>query len=279
MALLNFVDSVTIPTALKSYGNQPGEINHLYGIYGRGQALVQIATVVSTSIVLPLIPYITRAIAENEWDRTRNVINRAHDLGHFVSWPAAFGLLALTLPINLGLFTNLEGSLVLAVISFSSLFTSLTVLGTGILQGMNQSNQAAIIIIFGVAVKFLLNFVLIRYYGLTGAAYSTAIIYLLLFLLNTYFILKAIRFPVWKKETTVLALSSMIMAAAIGIPTLFLDIAGWSRIQALGYTAGAVIVGGSIYMVLVILLKGLDRETLQSIPVLNKIMSKKAERN
>ena len=41
----------------------------------------------------------------------------------------------------------------LSVLGFSAVFTSLTILGTGILQGMNLEKQAAYIILAGVIVK------------------------------------------------------------------------------------------------------------------------------
>src|SRR5699024_5260280 len=55
MALLNFIDALTVPIGLRSSGVEPQAINYLYGIYGRGLALVQIATIFATSIVFPLI--------------------------------------------------------------------------------------------------------------------------------------------------------------------------------------------------------------------------------
>lgn len=53
------------------------------------------------------------------------------------------GLLALTLPLNLALYTNIEGSAMLAIINASAVFTSLTLVSTGILQGMNLTKLAA----------------------------------------------------------------------------------------------------------------------------------------
>ena len=68
MALINFIDSTTIPMGLRSAGIEEGRINYTYGIYSRGLSLVQIATVFSSSIILPLIPLITKKLAENKRD-------------------------------------------------------------------------------------------------------------------------------------------------------------------------------------------------------------------
>ncbi len=52
----------------------------------------------------------------------------------------AAGLAGLTVPLNIALFTNNEGSVTMAVVLASSVFTSLALLGTGILQGIGESN-------------------------------------------------------------------------------------------------------------------------------------------
>jgi O-antigen/teichoic acid export membrane protein len=272
MALLNFIDSITIPFALAEAGNNQREMNYLYGIYGRGLALVQIATVFATSIVLPLIPLITSKLAERKYKETTQVLERTHHITHLLSWPAAFGLLALTLPLNLALFTDLEGSWVLAIIGFSSVFTSLTLLGTGILQGMNLAKLAAYIIVFGVIVKTILNIVLIQQFDLVGAAASTFIVYFLLYIVNSFVIHKKIPFVFFKRETIIFIISSIIMGAAIGLPTLLVDIQHWTRIQALLYTGGAILIGAIIFFGLIILLKGISKTELKSFPFIGRFI-------
>lgn len=101
MALLNFVDSVTIPYSLKRTDIDQN-ITYMYGIYGRGLSLVQIATVFSSSIVLPLIPLLTETLAEKNYEKASGILERTHRLTHLVSWPARFGPLALSLPFKPG---------------------------------------------------------------------------------------------------------------------------------------------------------------------------------
>ncbi|MEW9502279.1 putative polysaccharide biosynthesis protein [Jeotgalibacillus marinus] len=269
MALLNLVDSISIPTSLKSFGNTQDDINYLYGIYGRGLTLVQIVTVFATSIVLPLVPSISAKLTQNDHKGTIKLIENTYFLTDVISWPAAIGLVALTYPINFALFTNLEGSNVLAIISFSSLFTSLTVLGTGILQGMNKAKLAAWIIIGGVLSKLFLNIILVNVYGLIGAAISTAIVYLLLFIINTYFIWKHSKFNYFSKKIATVLVSSMIMGVLIGFPSLVVNVEELSRTVALIYV-GALIIGGVIiYFSLLLLCKVIDKDIVKRIPFIN----------
>lgn len=198
MAVLNLVDSLTIPLSLISFGEAPEEINYLYGIYGRGLALLQIVTVFATSIVLPLIPAITVKIAKGDTEAVRSIIRKSFFLITIFSLPAAVVFTILAEPINVALFTNSEGTPIVAIILAGSVLASLSVLGTGILQSLQKAKLAALLVIFAVVAKIFLNLLLIPQYGLIAASATTVMVYFLLFALNSYFIWRQIevRFPV-----------------------------------------------------------------------------------
>ncbi|WP_274309130.1 DUF5693 family protein [Solibacillus daqui] len=279
MALFNFVDSFTATYSLKQIGiTTQQEINYLYGLYGRGATLVQITTVFASSIILPLVPLITKKLAQNDVAGTRSVIEQTYRMTHLITWPAAMGLLALTLPLNLALYTNIEGSSMLAIINASAVFTSLTLVSTGILQGMNQAKLAAYIILVGVALKIVLNIVLIQQYGLEGAAWSTLIVYAVVFIVNTLFILRKISFSAFNATILKIIISSIIMAVIVGLPTLWFDVANFGRMLALGYVFVAIAIGGVVYFALLWVLRAIHPEDLKRIPVLGKKLQLK-ERN
>ncbi|TFB19285.1 polysaccharide biosynthesis protein [Filobacillus milosensis] len=270
MALVNVVDSFTVPLGLRTAGTETEDINYLYGIYGRGLALVQIATVFATSVILPLVPLITKKLAERKFDETRSVVERTFYMTHLVSWPAATGLFALTLPLNLALFTDLQGNSVLAILGLSSAFTSFTVVAIGIMQGINWAGRGALIVLGAIVVKTVLNVVLIQLYGLDGAAISTLIVYILLIGATVAFIYRAVPFKVMDVRGIKIIFSSIIMGAVIGVPTLYMNIVSWTRLEAMGYVAGAVVVGGVVFVAQLFLYKAMDRDVLAKLPVVGK---------
>ena len=279
MALFNFVDSFTIPVGLRTAGVESDKITYLFGIYGRGVTLVQITTVFASSIILPLVPLITKKLVEKDFVGTRSVIEQTQKMTHLLSWPAALGLFALTLPLNLALFTNLEGSWMLAIINFSSVFTSLTLLGTGILQGMSAARLGAYIIIGGVVLKIISNIVFISQFGLNGAAYATLLVYFVIFIVNTIFIFRKIRFSVITPAIFKIIIASVIMGAIIGAPTLVFDVASWSRIVALLYIAVAIVVGAVIYFAILWFTKAINNDDLRKLPVIGKKIQAKQDRH
>ncbi|WP_394218224.1 polysaccharide biosynthesis C-terminal domain-containing protein [Halobacillus trueperi] len=269
MALLNIVDSFTVPFGLEKFGVEKS-ISYVYGIYGRGLSLVQIATVFATSVILPLVPLLTARKKENDESGMRSTIELTHRLTHLISWPAAVGLFALAVPLNVALFTNAEGSLVIAILGASSIFTSLTIIGTGVLQGMDYAKSAAWIIIAGVALKLVLNLVFVPAFGLEGAGYTTLIVYLALTIYNTAFIYKRIRFRIFDHALWKIIGASCVMGGIIGFPTFIFSVDRWSRIGSLFYVLGAITVGGLIYALLLYFTKALDQKTLKSMPLIGK---------
>lgn len=276
MALLNMVDSLTIPHALKWHGYGEEEVKGLFSIYSRGLTLVQIAVVFSSALILPLIPKISKSTAEKDLNGTNRYIGRSLKLAHLVSWPAALGLVALTVPINYALFTDMEGSAVLAVIHFSSLFTSFTVLTTGILQGLNRSKLAALIIVMNACLKAVLNLALVSSFDLIGAAWATVIVYFIITALNVWFIFRETGYSLRVKPKLVMMFSSMLMAVLLILPFYWLTVEEWSRVDALIYTAIAIPIGGSVYGFAVLRGKGLEAEELQGIPVIGRYLSRMA---
>ncbi|MFC7062981.1 putative polysaccharide biosynthesis protein [Halobacillus seohaensis] len=268
MALLNAIDSLTIPYALHSQSDGTNNVTYLYGIYGRGLALVQIATVFATSVVLPLIPLMTKKLTEKKYDQTRQLIEKTNHLSHLISWPAAFGLLALTLPLNITLFTNLEGSTMLGIIGFSSVFTSLAIVGTGILQGMNLTKTAALIVIGSVILKAFINIIMIHYYGITGAALSTLFVYIMIVVINTIFIYKKFNYNLFPRELPKIVLSALNMGIVIAIPALWFTFENWSRVENMLYLLIVITLGGLFYFCQLFLMKVVNKQSLSNLPVI-----------
>ena len=277
MSLINFVDSFTIPNSLIRFGAAEEEVHYLYGIYSRGLSLIQIATVFSSSIVLPLIPTISKSIVDQDFIKVKNLIQKTHYYTHLISWPTAVGMFALTIPINLALFKDLEGSNILSIISLSAVFTSLSILGTGILQGINRAGQAARIIIFTVILKIIFNMILVHWFGLLGAAYSTLFVYIVIFMVNTYFIWKRTQFDIWEIKSVSIIISSIIMGIVVGIPTLLIDFMEWNRLIIFLYLLLSILIGAVSYIILLLVTRAIKKEEILILPLVKKLFRKRIE--
>ncbi|MGI2789882.1 putative polysaccharide biosynthesis protein [Bacillus cytotoxicus] len=193
MPILNLIDSITIPSLL----HESSETIHAqFGIYSRGFAFTQLIVVFASAMVFPLIPLLTSALTKHDTQLARVTVQRTTELAHVLTMPMTVWLIALTVPLNVGLFTDAKGSGMLAVVIGSSYFTSLMVLSIGILQGINHSMKAAWIVICASFVKIVFNIVLVGEFGISGAAYSTLFIYILICIVNQMYIRKYLAYSI-----------------------------------------------------------------------------------
>ncbi|WP_018922035.1 putative polysaccharide biosynthesis protein [Salsuginibacillus kocurii] len=270
MPVLTMIDSVTVPVRLSDFGYSQAEVPDAYGVYSRGLALVQIAVVFASALILPLIPAITGALAKKEEQEAVRLVEKSMTFSHLTSWPAAFGLVALTLPLNVALFGDTLGTTVIMIVHLSAASTAFAVLTTGILQGMNRSMHAAVIVLSGAVIKAVLNLVFVPMYGTLAAAWSTLIVYTLVSGCNIWMMKRGLPHSLqWRKFAVCLG-ASVLMAAVLMAPFAFVDMADWSRLAALAYVAAGVIVGGVIFTTLVLAGRVLSREELRNLPVVKR---------
>ncbi|HDR7795466.1 TPA: polysaccharide biosynthesis protein [Bacillus luti] len=263
MPLLNLVDSVTIPHMLHESSTT---IQEQFGIYSRGFAFTQLIVVFASAIVFPLIPLLTAALTKKDVALAKETIERTNELAHVLTAPITIWLMALAVPLNVALFTDAKGSGMLAVLIGSSYFTSLMVLSIGILQGINRSMRAAWIVVGASFVKIILNIVLVSKFGITGAAYSTLIIYILICVINYAYIRKELAYSIHiGRFFAVIGISSIVGIGLYTVSTLInvMD----SRLFAMIYSGLAFCVALFIYGVCALKLDWISKK---QIPFLRK---------
>lgn len=243
MPLLNLVDSLTVPHVLQG---SSAEIQAQFGIYSRGFAFTQLIVVFASAIVFPLIPLLTSALAKKNMSLAKTTVQNTNLLMHVLTVPLTIWLMALTVPLNVGLFTDAKGSGMLAVMIGSSYFTSVMILSIGVLQGINRSAQAAWIVVGASFVKVLLNIELTRKFGIDGAAYSTLVIYVLICIVNHLYIRKYLSYSIHiGRFFTVIGLSCILGLGLYELSTM-INVTS-SRIIALLYSGVAFVVATILY--------------------------------
>ncbi|UCZ51443.1 polysaccharide biosynthesis protein [Bacillus shivajii] len=265
LTLIFFIDSVTVPNQLLSYGYKREHITELYGIYGRGLILVQIPVVFAQALVLPLIPAISSGKS-----KTNNLIDKSMNYIHLISWPLSIGLFALTVPLNYAFFGDFQESHVLALTHISALLMTFSVLTTGIMQGIDRSYHAALTLIGLTLLKVFTNSYFIEQFGLLGLPASTMVIFSALTVINFYFIYRTTKIQIWKRKYTIFAASSILMGLSISAPLLFFKINEWSRIDALVYVFCTFVIGVMIYGLFLFLWKAVSTKDLTKIPLIKK---------
>ncbi|MFM9332136.1 putative polysaccharide biosynthesis protein [Paenibacillus mesotrionivorans] len=184
MPVLTLVDTFTIPRQLIAAGEGASEASRLFGVYNHGLPLVQLVTMVATSMAAALVPAVAQAKATRD---PRLLATRVRPVLRF-TWlaglAAAFGLAATALPVNVMLFASPEGWPAMALVSFTALFATLHIVSGCVLQGLGAVRVPARSLFLAAAAKTAGNLLLVPAWGIGGAAASAVLAYGLASALN-----------------------------------------------------------------------------------------------
>ncbi|MCH5585861.1 polysaccharide biosynthesis protein [Shimazuella sp. AN120528] len=275
--LFGLVDSFTIANFLAdAHWSVTLAINEK-GIYDRGGPLLQFAAFFATGIALSIVPAMTIAKQRGQTEEVEKRANIAVRLTWMLGLPSSIGLAIVAMPTNVMLFKDAAGSDALLILSFSTIFVTLSVTSAGILQGLGRVILPAVTIVIAVIVKWVCNFLLIPIWDINGAALATVLAYAISAGLNLWVLkrsIPSIRTP-WMKlllANGLLACAALVMKTGLLWVTSGLD----SERLAMSLTClGSVLAGVIVYLWAILRFKLLAEEELAMVPKLGKWLGKK----
>ncbi|ENH97627.1 low temperature requirement B protein [Gracilibacillus halophilus YIM-C55.5] len=192
LLFLQLADAFSIVPALKDIGYESFHAKEAKGVLDRGQPLLQLVTVVGSSVALALIPHMTKMSWQVNPKASLAKMRTAIRIGTYLSVGAAMGLLFLFPEINVMFFKNEAGTLSLRLLSLVVLFSAVTVIITSLLQMFGYIKITAVVFVVGFSVKWLLNEWLVSVFAISGAAVATVLTVGFLFLCTYYFLYRAV---------------------------------------------------------------------------------------
>ncbi|WP_386064118.1 putative polysaccharide biosynthesis protein [Thalassobacillus hwangdonensis] len=269
LLLLQLADAFTLVPGLVDHGLELEEAKVTKGIFDRGHPLIQLGTVLGSSLALALIPTITKNRMMTKPDAFRFHIRTAIKLSLGISIGATVGLILLFPYVNELLFQDQAGTNALRILMLVILFSSLAITASSILQGMDYIFHTALFVLVGVGIKWTGNWLLIPYAGIHGAALASVISVGVVLVLNRWLIRKRVVKGIlpWQLFLKVgLALTGMglFVLSAIFVEQTWLDIA--TRVQLAAYTLMVSGLGGLIYLILLIKLRCFGKKELEQFP-------------
>jgi O-antigen/teichoic acid export membrane protein len=177
LPVLTLVDAFTVPRRLAAGGLTEAAAAHWFGIYNHGLPLVQLVTMIATSMAAALVPAVAQAAAAND---PRLLQTRTEPVLRFtwlVGLAAAFGLAVTALPVNVMLFAAPDGWRAMSIVAFTALFATLHVVSGCMLQGLGAVVVPARSLFAAAILKAAGNLLLVPVWGIEGAAVSAVIAY------------------------------------------------------------------------------------------------------
>jgi PST family polysaccharide transporter len=261
LLLLQWVDAFTLVELLHQQGIDLLEARQLKGILDRAQPLSQLGIVASSAITLALVPGLSQATKQADQEKFIQLAKTAYRFGLYFSAAATVGLIVLMPKVNLVLFKDTAGTVSVQLFVVSIVFTSLAILTSSIMQANGKSKPVVIAILSGLTVKYLANQALIPLLLLPGAAVSTALGALMIFVVNHMLLRRQLKqhFSIPLRgfigALMALALSVGGLDVILG-PYLFSE----SRFLQLIYLLGLIAVGVVVYSLALIQFKAVTTE-------------------
>ena len=228
-------------------------------------------------VTMSLIPFAAAAMAQKDTAKANSIISSAFRLIAILALPAGVGLSVLSTPImRLLLPTQQEDALAagphLQILGIALVFICLMILTNAILQTYGKEKLPIFTVIAGGVTKIVMNYILVGNpdINIHGAPISTLCCYMVIVGLNLFFVWKySPEKPRYLRIFLKPVASSVLMGAAAWAVHGFAAraLAGHSAYLAnAAATFCGILAGVVVYAILVIALRILRAEDVQSIP-------------
>ncbi len=265
------IDSMTVKRGLQTFLTE-GEALKQYGILsGKVDTLVSLPLSFNIAFATALVPAIASARTKGDIHTANKRVSFSLLVTMLIGLPCMVGMMIFAQPILNLLFPNAnEGAFIFQVSSLTIIFTVLEQTVNGALQGLGKIYVPAIALTVGVAIKFILNLILvpISTIGAAGAAFATVVCHAVAF---------AIGFTVLKKSMKIeLPFSKFVIKPLLA--TFIMSVCSYAVYSLLGginagkmVTIISILVAVIIYALAIIVLKLFTKEELLMIPYGGKL--------
>ncbi len=151
------------------------------GLYNVALPIMQIAQslMVFSGVFLPIVAGMW---VKDEKEEIGSICSMLTELTVYALWPIAFSIIILAKYIIIFLFSAkfTEAAPALIILFIGNIFFSLANFYMGVLTAGKHAKRVAVVILIGTCINIVLNYLLIPYMSINGAAASTAISYIFL---------------------------------------------------------------------------------------------------
>ena len=278
MPIMNAIDVGIVMRRLQETGWTEEAANGLYGqLTGMAGPLINFPQVLTQAIAMSLVPAIAAAYKQKDMNFLNYNVRLGIRTAIIIGLPCALGLMTLSEPIMLLLYPMQKASAVSAapclfVMAFGVIFLSTVQTLTGVLQGLGKPMIPVRNLFIGAIVKVILTYTLtgVDSINVKGAAMGTVAAYIVASSLNIMAVKKytGVKFDIMLTYIKPIT-SALVMSAAVWISyRIFFGFFG----NALS-TVFAVLIGVTVYGVMLFVTKSIKKEELKVLPKGGKLLN------
>ena len=255
---------------------------YLYGNYGAALDFRNLIPTITMSLGISALPVLSAAWALKDKKQIRTNVESVLRVTMLIALPAGFGMAVLATPILTLMYGGSHPDIVpiaapvMAVYGYATALMAVSTPVTNMLQGIGRTDIPVKAAIAGSAVKILLNFILVGnpHLNINGAPIGSIACYVVIVAINLYFLLhiSEVRIRVGSVFLKPLLCASLCGGAAWGAYRLCVRFLPQSIPHAnLVSLALAVAMAVIVYIVALLLCKGLSKEDISMLPKGEKI--------
>lgn len=277
MPLVSVIDTIMVIARLKAGGYTYIAANALFGqLTGMAMSIIVMPMVFTTAIGISLVPAISTSFTLKRFNEARHNAKLAFKITMLLVLPCAFGLASLSKPIMSLLYPSQPPEvlgLMLFALSPGCVFLGLLYTFNGILQGIGKPMIPVFALLVGIVVKVVVSYVLIPIpsFNILGSIIGTVLSYSIAAFIEYYYIKKYLKMRLNIMEYIIKPIIT-VMVMFVGVKMAYFVLA--SFINPKLSTLIAIMIGGIIYVIVLLKIGGINGEELKSLPKGDKIYSK-----
>ena len=265
------IDSMTVKRSLNRFLSESESLKQ-YGILsGKVDTLINLPLSFNIAFATALVPAIATAKSKGDIEGASRRISFSVLITILIGLPATIGMMIFADPILQLLFPNApEGKIILQISSIAIIFMMIEQTINGALQGLGKITIPAMSLGVGVAIKLVLNIVLVPIpkIGVIGAAIATVICHITACCISYNILRKTIKLQF---TFTKIILKPLFASAAMGICSYGSYLLLKGIINQNLITIIAIIIALLVYILSIIILKIFTKEEIFMLPYGRKL--------
>ncbi|MBU9722000.1 putative polysaccharide biosynthesis protein [Bacillus alkalicola] len=279
LIIFQLIDAFTIYRTLELNGMNQMVAAELKGVYDRAWPIVQMGAVVTTVFSYAVIPYVSKAVALNRREHLQALVKQAIKICLVFGSAATIGLIAIMPHLNPMLFGNAEGTTSLQILSGTVLFAALFMTMAALLHAVGNAGYAAGILLIGIALKVILNILLIPIYSIEGAAIASTTAFVCMSLVLFIILIRKKLMLKWNHSffiKTIVSLAVMMIVVVMyqwGMTQLI--VREWGELNRLLHTLlslSSAVLGACLFIITIWLFRLFTKKEWEELPKVSKIL-------
>ncbi len=268
------IDLFIVPARLEAAGYTVEQATELFGyLTGMAVPLVNMATILTSSLAASLVPAVSEAHTLGDRQTIYQRTSTAMRIANLITIPSFAGLCLLSTPISQMLYGTPNAGPSIAVMSMGIFLLGVHQVTTGVLQGLGHTAIPVVNMIISAVVKTVLSWVLTAMpaMGIMGAAWATNADFGVAAALNVYFVYRYVGFGVGVRDLLKIGAATAAMGGAV---LLVYDLVMVQFLYNTAATLAAILAGGAVYGIVLLLLGGISARDVERVPKLGGMLAK-----